>query len=170
MPSASLLPTCRSESGAGAASRCPRTEPDPVVVIDTREQRPYWFPRSVVRTLRSGDYSIEGHEDEVAIERKSKADAYGTIGGGRDRFRREIERLARYDFAAIVVESSLPDFLKPPPHSQLHPHAAIGTLLGWCVRYRLPVLFAGDREHAQAATHHLLRKFAFYAQEGSLVR
>ena len=70
----------------------------------------------------------------------------------------------------VVIASSLPDFLTPPPHSQLHPAAAIGTLLSWSVRYRLPVLFAGDREHAQAATHHLLRKFAWYAQEGTLVR
>lgn len=160
----------RSESGAGAVAGCPRTEPDPVVVIDTREQRPYWFPRSTVGTLRSGDYSIEGHESVVAIERKSKADAYSTIGSSRTRFQREVERLAAYRFAAIVVEATLPDFLKPPPHSQLHPHAAIGTLLSWCVRYRLPVLFAGDREHGQAATHHLLWKYAWYAQEGTLVR
>ncbi|MBZ0172619.1 MAG: ERCC4 domain-containing protein [Phycisphaerales bacterium] len=152
-----------------AAGR-PHTEPEPVVVIDTREQRPYAFPRSVVRTLSSGDYSIEGYETVVAIERKSKEDAYGTIGGGRERFHREVERLAGYDYAAIVVESSLPAFLKPPPYSQLHPNAAIGTLLSWSVRYRLPVLFAGDREHAQAATHHLLKRFAWYAQEGTLVR
>jgi hypothetical protein len=61
------------------------------------------------------------------------------------------------------------DFLEPPPFSQLHPHAAIATLLAWSVRYRVFVLFAGDREHAQAVTRHLLTKFAWYAQEGALV-
>ncbi|MFN8179287.1 MAG: hypothetical protein U0167_15250 [bacterium] len=130
---------------------------------------PYAFEGAVVKTLAAGDYSIVGFEDRVAVERKSKADAYSTLGGARERFRREMERLARLDFAAIVIESSLPEFLEPPPFSQLHPHAAIATLLGWSVRYGVHVLFAGDREHAQAATRHLLTKFAWYAQEGSLV-
>jgi ERCC4-type nuclease len=45
------------------------------VVVDTREQEPYTFdPRSVTvirRALPAGDYSIEGHEDSVAVERKT---------------------------------------------------------------------------------------------------
>lgn len=143
--------------------------PDPVIVIDSREKQPYEFPGAVVRALPAGDYSLLGREDEVAIERKSLADAYSSLGANRERFRREIERLAEYDFAAIVVEASLPEFLAAPPFSHLHPHAAIGTLLVWSVRYRLPVFFAGDRAHGRATTRHLLTKFAWYAQEGSLV-
>jgi ERCC4-type nuclease len=170
MPCDSARPTSLSEPAEGAGTTRPLAVPDPVVVIDTREQRPYLFPRSVSRALSAGDYCVQGHETRVAIERKSHADAYSSLGVARDRFRREIERLARYDFAAIVIETSLPNFLTPPAHSQLHPKAAIGSLLSWCVRYRLPVIFAGDREHAQAATHYMLRQFAWYAQEGSLVR
>ena len=142
---------------------------EPVLVIDAREKLPYSFEGAVTMTLRAGDYSVLGYEDRVAVERKTKADAYSTLGRARSRFQRELEKLARYDFAAIVVECSLKEFLEPPPFSHLHPRAAIGTLLSWAVRYRLLVLFAGDREHAQAATHHLLTKFAFYAQEGTLV-
>ncbi len=43
------------------------------IVIDSREQRPYQFPGAVVKTLPTGDYSIVGLTDRVAIERKSKA-------------------------------------------------------------------------------------------------
>jgi ERCC4-type nuclease len=147
----------------------PQSVADPVLVIDTREKLPYAFEGAITKMLRAGDYSVVGYEDRVAVERKSKADAYSSLGAARSRFQRELERLARLDFAAIVIECSLPELLEPPPFSQTHPRAVIGTLLGWSVRYRILVVFAGDRDHAQAVTRHLLTKFAFYAQEGTLV-
>ena len=55
------------------------------MVIDTREKRPYSFPRSVVRGLPAGDYSIDGFEDRVAVERKTHADMYGSLGARRER-------------------------------------------------------------------------------------
>jgi len=45
------------------------------LVVDTREQRPWTFesyPVEVVQVgLKSGNYSIRGHEHWIAIERKS---------------------------------------------------------------------------------------------------
>lgn len=129
------------------------------IAIDTREQRPYEFPGAEVCTLSSGDYSIVGLINQVAIERKSKADAYSSLGYGRARFRRELERLALFDYAAIVVEDSLPGFLHPPPFSKMSPRSAIGSLLSFSIRYRVPVFFAGDRAHGQALTHKLLQVY-----------
>lgn len=136
-----------------------------VIAIDTREQRPYAFPGAEVRTLPTGDYSLIGLEDRVAIERKSKADAYGSLGQGRARFRREWERLAQLDYAAVVIEDTLPGFLQRPAHSKMNPASAVGTLLAWSVRYRVPVFFAGDRAHAQALTGKLLMMYAKYHGE-----
>ena len=48
----------------------------PVIIIDSREQIPYEFEGSQVGTLKSGDYSLDGFQDRVAVERKSKADLY----------------------------------------------------------------------------------------------
>ena len=135
------------------------------IAIDTREQRPYEYPGAEVCTLSSGDYSIVGLIDQVAIERKTKADAYCSLGQGRARFRRELERLALFDYAAIVVEDSLPGFLHRPPYSKMNPRSAIGSLLAWSVRYRVPVFFAGDRAHGQALTHKLLEKYFKYRGE-----
>jgi ERCC4-type nuclease len=112
-----------------------------------------------VQTLATGDYSVAGFEDRIAIERKTKEDAYSSLGWGRARFQREAERLGRLDFAAIVIEASLPDFLQPPAFSHLHPKAAISTLLAWSVRYRVHVFFAGDRRHGEALTRVLLETF-----------
>ncbi len=104
------------------------------IVIDSREQRPYQFPGAVVQALPTGDYSIVGLTDRVTIERKSKSDAYSSLGHGRARFRRELERLALFDYAAIVVEDSVPGFLQRPPHSKMNPKSAMCSLLAWSVK------------------------------------
>lgn len=93
------------------------------VCIDTREQAPFTFQglrtdakdgnrqlivETIPTTLTTGDYSIEGMEGLVSIERKSVADFYGTILAGRDRFERELVRLqeiaAAGGYAEIVCE------------------------------------------------------------------
>ncbi len=135
------------------------------IVVDTREQRPYQFPGAVVKALPTGDYSIVGLTDRVTIERKSKADAYSSLGQGRARFRRELERLALFDYAAIVVEDTVPGFLRRPPHSKMNARSAMGSLLAWSVRYRVPVFFAGDRVHSQALTNKLLEMYWKYRGE-----
>ena len=134
------------------------------IVQDSREKNPYLFPghEVVVKGLRSGDYSVDGYEHEVAVERKEIQDAYGSIGGGRERFEAELVRLAQMKYAALVIESSLTSFLVAPAYSDLNPKAAIGSLLSWSVKYRLPVFFCDDRKHAQAVTLKLLQFFVKY--------
>jgi len=148
-------------TGAGSGS----VVRQPVVVVDTREQKPYRFPRSVTQMLQTGDYSIQGFEDQVTIERKTKQDAYSSLGGGRARFQREMERLADFDYAAVVIETSLPDFLTPPPFSRLNPNSAICTLLAWSVRYGVHVFFAGDRANGNNVARQLLTKYWLYHKE-----
>lgn len=143
----------------------------PIIAIDTREQRPYEYPNSEVKTLPTGDYSVIGLEHLVAVERKTVTDAYSSLGCERPRFRAEVERLGRLDYGAIVVESSLPDFLRPPMFSHMNPRAAISTLLSWSVRYRVHVFFAGDRRHGEALTRVLLEKYWVYrGREGEQER
>ena len=135
----------------------------PPVIVDTREQLPYAYARSRRGTLKTGDYSLFGHENEVAIERKSKADAYGSLAGDeRRRFEAEFQRLSALDYGAVVVESSLIDMSVPPEHSKMNPQSVIHSLLGWSVKYGVPVLFAGDRMAARALVFHLLRHWHRY--------
>lgn len=142
-----------------------KREAPPVVVIDTREQTPYRFARSVPGTLAAGDYSIQGLEDRVAIERKTKADAFNSLGRDRKRFEREMERLSALDYAAVVIEAGVPDFLSAPPFSRMNPKAAINSVLAWSVKYRVCVFFAGDRRHGNAVTARLLEKYWRYHLE-----
>jgi ERCC4-type nuclease len=136
-----------------------------VVVIDDRERTPYAFPDAVTARLKTGDYSAQGFEQRVAIERKSLVDAYGSIGGGRNRFEREVQRLAELEYGAIVIEATLAGFLEEPPaYSDMNPRSALLSYLAWSVKYRVPVFFAGDRRHGNAVTWHLLRFFAMYQE------
>ena len=129
------------------------------VVIDTREQLPYEFEDSITRTLQTGDYSLFGYEDQITVERKTKADAYGTIGKGRTRFIKELERLREIDYSAIVVEASLSNFVEPPRFSQLNPKSAINSLLAWSIRYGVHIYFADNRVMGNLLTVRILERY-----------
>jgi hypothetical protein len=145
------------------------------VIIDTREQLPFSFagltcdvsdgggPLTVptIRdTLPSGDYSLQGYAG-IAIERKSLADCYHTIGQGRDRFERELLRLSDLKFAAVVIEATWPEVCaEPPPHTLLPPKVVFRSILAWSVRYpRVHWLPCGDRRLAEVTTFRLLERF-----------
>jgi len=136
-----------------------------IIVVDSREQQPYRYPGAVVKGLRSGDYSIVGFEDRVAVERKTKEDAYASLGAGRVRFEKEFQRLSKLDYAAVVIESSLEDFLIAPAFTRMNPKAAVNSIIAWSVKYKVCVFFAGHRALAKTLTCRLLEKFARYARE-----
>ena len=68
------------------------------VIIDTREQLPYSFDdekvEAVPKKLGAGDYSLEGYEDRVAVERKTMDDFVNSVVHGRKRFYKELRKLA----------------------------------------------------------------------------
>jgi len=127
------------------------------IVIDTREQRPFEYPATVKATLKTGDYSVIGLEDRVAIERKAHSDLLMCIGSDRDRFRDQVTRLGELDFGAVVIEPSIRGIIEGTTLSKMKPASVINTCLSWSVRYGVPFLFAGSREIAQALTGNLLR-------------
>ena len=135
------------------------------ILIDSREQQPYDYTGAVVMALRTGDYSLFGYQDRVAIERKTLSDADSSLGAGRKRFERELERLSGMDYAAIVVEATLEEFLRAPAFSKMNPKAAVNSLLAWSVKYRVCVFFAGNRRFGRSLTYRLLEKFWKYKGE-----
>ena len=68
------------------------------IICDSREQNGYAFSAypdvmATTGTLTTGDYSLAGFTDKVAIERKELSDLIGCLTHDRDRFTRELERL-----------------------------------------------------------------------------
>jgi len=115
--------------------------PKPVVLVDTREQTPFplaenhpnWIGGEERVKLGAGDYSIDGMQDILSLERKSLADAIGSTMAGRARFIRSCERLAAYRWKAIIIEATYEDMktaysLNDDLVTEAHPNAVCGTL------------------------------------------
>lgn len=139
------------------------------IVVDTREQKPWVFDPATTtttsRALSSGDYSVAGLEEVVAIERKSLDDFVGSISTGRERFLREIVRLRQYEYKAVVVEATLQDVAAHCYRSQMHPSAVIGTAVSLSVDYGVPVLWLESREYASRYVERTLRRIWMRSSE-----
>lgn len=155
-----------------------RTRTNPMIVpftiaVDGREKARYTFDGLVsddkhrplmVSTawqhLWSGDYSIQGLENRVAVERKSLADLYGSLGQHRNRFEAEHWRLSLMDAAVVVIEASWREILTtPPPYSQLSPKTVWRTSISWQLRYGVPWVPADTRRLGEIYTFRFLEKF-----------
>jgi len=132
-----------------------------IIVVDTREKDEYTFGDIVTirQKLDAGDYSVAGLEDRVAIERKELDDFVGTVIYQKDRFHIELCALARMEFAAVVVEASLTDILEHRYKSDVRPTSVIGAVVAIIVEYRVPIIFAGNRQLACHVTESILKRF-----------
>lgn len=143
--------------------------PPLTILVDTREQLPLKFREfpSEITTLKTGDYSVRvgglDLRDVVAIERKSVADLVGSLGQGRERFERELARLARIRWRALVVEGDLREIAAGTPHSTLTAKQIMSPLHAWCWKYGLPLWPCPDRAWAARTISLLLQHAARYA-------
>jgi len=135
----------------------------PTIVIDTREQTPWEFDHpKIYRALPAGDYSVDGMESLVAIERKRHAELVSCMTAGRDRFERELERSNGMHRLHLVAECSVKALLfglYDDWPSDTHVNAIRGTIISWDRRFpNLRLHFCGDRESAQEWAWYLLQK------------
>jgi ERCC4-type nuclease len=141
-----------------------KKESAPVVIIaDTREQIPFAFDPAhavtVRRALAAGDYSLDGHETSVAVERKSLDDFVGSVVRERERFLAELRRLEGYELACIVVEGNIEDVFAHRYRGGAHPNAVFGAALSIIVDHGIPIYFCGDRQLACAFVEGLLCRY-----------
>ena len=131
-------------------------------VIDSREQLPFCFDSDDIeiihKALPTGDYSLSGYENLVAVERKNLEDFIHSAIHTRGRFFSEIRRLSTMPFKCIVIEGSLADVLGHRYRSGADPASIFGTTLSIIVDYGVPVFFCCDRQIALAFTEKYLRR------------
>lgn len=121
-----------------------------VIIIDTREQRPWSFPPHInveIGTLHTGDYALKGDEHNFAVERKSGDDFVGTVSVGWHRFVKELNRMDAANFVAkvIVVESDFDTF---------------------CFRLRQGHIIPPDHEHTKCTPQFLMKRIAELTMRG----
>ena len=174
------------EDGGGQdrAVICPFT-----VLIDSAEQDPFGFqglstdadrgnrPLIVPTEWRSlgrhpdsrGDYSIDGFQERIGVERKSQSDAHGTFLGWkndrRERFESELENLSQIDRGYVVIESSFGELIRAAPEwgkrtAQQNQKAIFRSVLSWQNKWpKVNWLFCDDRRLAEVTTFRVLEKY-----------
>jgi ERCC4-type nuclease len=131
-----------------------RQIPKPIVLIDTREKDPFdfsrfpnWIAEQTRRKLDVGDYSIQGMEKVLALERKSLSDLITTLIQQRSHFFKMCEKLAQYRWRALLVEASYEDIKSPYDeefNTMAHPNAVSGTMDALEARFNIPVIYTSQ--------------------------
>jgi ERCC4-type nuclease len=136
--------------------------PKPIVLVDSREQQPLpllanhpnWIGNERRATLATGDYSIEGMEDVLTLERKSLADMVNCTNVSRERFITCCKRMARFRWKALLIEASYEDIKRgwdlDEIQSGVHPNSVCGLLDAIDAKFGIPVLLTS--RHRELAT------------------
>jgi len=150
--------------------------PKPVVLVDTREREPWplhanhpnWIGGERRVALKTGDYTLEGMELLLRLERKSLADVVACTVSYRRRFLAACSRLARFPWKAILVEATLEDikggFARYDIPSEVHPNAVCGTLDAIEAKFGIPIIYtSADRDLAtERAASWLSKHFTYW--------
>lgn len=149
--------------------------PKPVVLVDTREQYPLpifanhrnWIGGERRQALKTGDYTVEGMETLLCLERKSLADLVDCTVTSRTRFIRCCGRIAKFKWKAILIEATLEDiksgFEDFGIPSGVHPNSVTGTLDAIEAKFGIPILYSSRvRELATERAASWLSKYFTY--------
>ena len=121
------------------------------IIIDTREQDMLSFRKEcnpIREKLDVGDYGckIDGNLLPVSFERKNLSDLFGTLSGGYDRFKKEINRASELGtMLVLAVECPLSEVKKGIKHSSRDPKSLIKQCFTLMVRYKVPCMFFSSR-------------------------
>lgn len=143
--------------------------PDYLILRDTRERAGHgWLfdshyenhmpPRCIgtaIAKLDTGDYSVKGYEDILAIERKEDlSELWVNYLSDKERLENEFERLAKLKYKWMIIESLLVSEsweLSPPQVRKSVPgKAMIRWLLKLSVLHNVPILFGGSESKRMA--------------------
>jgi ERCC4-type nuclease len=121
-----------------------------VLIIDTREQDLLFdkMPKGLTvkrDKLDDGDYSIVGFEGTFAIERKKISDFLGYITHEREKTITKMKRLAKMDFAALVIEVDEDELYFGSSYSQVGAEVIRAALVSFQVRYGVHIYMSNDR-------------------------
>lgn len=160
-----------------------KKSPPYTVIKDTREQDGYTFEKftgrytscngMITRKLDTGDYTLEGLEDKLCIERKGRISEIATnLGKDKARFMREIERMKTFPFKFIILEFSLSDVMEFPIGSDI-PEEKWGSivvtnkyilkmLVELQMYHDIHIIFCGNKKNAKLMINSILKRVNEY--------
>ena len=149
--------------------------PSYLVVKDTREQEGYFFNEfntcqgMVERKLDTGDYTIDGLENKICIERKGCIEELAVnLGQKKHAFLDEINRMKTYDHKFLILEFALDDLLKFPDESRIPDKNKVSLkitgkyilkcLMEFQIYDGIQVVFCGNKHNAFLLVSSLLKR------------
>lgn len=145
---------------------------DFTIIVDTREQQPWTFEHYATahRKLDTGDYSIEGLEDLLCIERKKSASEFAN-NIVESRFKDLIFRMSNIKYSFLLLEFDLEDLLVYPIGStvpkkmwdkiKVGPPFLIKNILELQINHNIIVYFCGDSSNAEKMAEYILKKIYY---------
>jgi ERCC4-type nuclease len=142
---------------------------DFTIIIDTREQQPWMFDNYTTanKKLDTGDYSIEGLEHLLCIERKKSVSEFAN-NIIESRFKDVIMRMSQLKYSFLLLEFDLKDVLIYPVGStvpkrmwdkiKISPAFLMKNLLELQLNHNIKVVFCGSASNAEKMAEYILNK------------
>lgn len=145
------------------------------VIKDTREQDGYYFSAfntcagMIEHKLDTGDYTIQGLEDKICVERKGCVEELAVnLGQKKYAFLNEIDRMKIFPHKFLILEFSLEDLLKFPDETRIPiknkaslkitGKYMIKCLMEFALYNNVQILFCGDKHNAFLAVSSLFKR------------
>lgn len=135
-----------------------------IVLFDTREKEPwdlsFYNIEMQRRKVTTGDYTIEGMEDILSIERKkSTGEIAINLGQKWEQFEKELDRMLEIKHCFLVCEFEITDISKFPvssgiperdwPKLRMNGNYMQKKLFGACEKRGIELIFCSDKAEAE---------------------
>lgn len=146
---------------------------DFTIIQDTREQYPWDFTpdgfTTISHKLKTGDYSIQGMEKIVTIERKRSSGEIATnIGAKGKPWKAELERMLNIKYPFIICEFTLDTLMQFPEGSKIPRYKwqylrmnakfMASCLSAYKERYNIEVIYCDGESEARQRALEILKK------------
>lgn len=144
-----------------------------LIIKDTREKVGSWdfddqvCEGMVTRKLDTGDYAIDGLEDILCLERKRNV-AELCVNVFEERFKRELERMAKYPYKYMIFEFTIDDIRRYPvgsniPKSRWSSLKVTGNyvmrfIADMEINYGIHCVFAGCKDNAIFLASNIMKR------------
>lgn len=143
-----------------------------IILVDTREQQPWDFGfhgiASKSQKLDTGDYTLEGTDKLICIERKKTTGELAlNLGQKKKAFDAEMERMSEFKFKYLLFEFSMSDMLVFPKNSgipsnlmknvRINSKYMLKCLEEYQNKYEIEIIYANNRDSAINFTVELLK-------------
>ncbi len=149
--------------------------PNYTVIKDTREKNGWFFSKydkcegMTVSGMPTGDYTIEGFEDIVCVERKAcTSEIAMNLGRKKEPFRAEMERMKDFPFSFIICEFSISDLLKYPENSKVPDRMKgkvkvtgkylLKSIVEFQIWYNTKILFCDNKHNAFVVCNSIFKR------------